>query len=165
MKDPRLFPSLEIPMSNSLDLLALPHHPQAARQILAEALKPGIDPNKLLLGEELVGTGNKMILPVYVDGSAFVDPNWKFHGTVDMTYKRLDLQDSLGHLNLELAVGAMYTSRELATRIGAILKINFDDADYVHETKVMNGLSEIYVLKAEENSPRWMGQVSIRVFR
>lgn len=151
-------------MPTSLDLLALPHE-QAAKQILAEALKPGVDPNKLLLGEEVVGTGNKMILPVYVDGSAFVDPNWKFYGTVDMTYQRLDLQESLGHLNLELAVGAMYTSRELATRIGQILKIDFEDVDYVHETRVMNGLSENYVLKAEENSPRWMGQVSIRVFR
>lgn len=151
-------------MPTTLELLAIPHA-RAAKQILTEVLKPDINPDRLILGEERIDSGNRMILPVYVDGSAFIDPSWKYFGTADMTYKRLDLQESLGHLNLELSVGAMYTSRELTTRLGEILQIEFEDQDFIHETKVMTGLSEVYVLKADPASPRWMGQVSIRVYR
>lgn len=152
-------------MSISLALLAQPHA-VAVRTIIQEALKPGISIDDLEAGQYQVLPDGRTAQPVYIDSDAYNDPQWPYRGSVEMTIKRVDLQDALGHLGLSFRLpDEHYSASFVVAKIASILQLYFEPTDYIQETLVLTGASAHVTLKAAEDSPRWKGQVDIFVYR
>lgn len=151
-------------MSDSLALLALPVR-EANRQIVGGLLKPGYSLEYLDIGEYLVRDNGEVNLPIFSSQTALQDPTWIFRGEATVTYKRLDLQQALGHLGLNFRVGPTYTTDELVSRVGQALDIHFEPNEFIRETKSLTQLWDRYLLRAAADSPRWQGEVSVLVYR
>jgi len=152
-------------MSNSLALLALPHD-EAVRTIIQEALKPGVSVDDLQAGQYQVLPDGRVRQPVYIDSDAYSDPQWPYRGSVEMTIKRVDLQDALGHLGLKfrVATGGFPTSH-IVGRIGSALELYFDPIDFVEDIHRFTTAGQMITIKAAGDSPRWKGQVDVFVYR
>lgn len=151
-------------MSDSLALLALSPR-EAEKELVKELIKPGVDINSLTVGQYLVKVDGDVILPVYSSDEAYTDPEWYFRGGADLTYKRLDLRESFGHLGLSFRVGERYTTDELLTQLGSILQIHFAPGEFFRDTMTLTQHWDRYRLRAAPDSPRWKGEVSILVYR
>ncbi len=152
-------------MSNALELLALPST-QALRVMVQESLKPGVDVSDLVISRPAVEVGNEMSTRISVSGSAYERPDFPYFGAATFTYKRLDLQDSLGFLNLGFEVTFPLITSQVAAKMSEALGIVFEEADYIEELiELESGDSRPYTFKAAPGSPRWMGQVVIQLYR
>lgn len=151
-------------MTISLALLAQPHE-VAVRTIVQQALLPGVDINDLVIGQSEVRNDGDGDLPVYIDSDAYNDPAFTYRGSVTMRYKRLDLEETLGHLNLRVHVGPTYRSQTVIARIAAVLQLHFSTADYINEEFPLTVTGRMVMLKAAPDSPRWKGEVPVYVYR
>lgn len=151
-------------MSISLTLLAQPHS-TAVRSIVQEALKPGVDINNLIIGQSTVRPDGNADLPVYIDSDAYSDPTWPYRGSVEMHYKRVDLQATLGALNLRFYAGPVFRTQDAIARFASVLQLHFDPTDYIHETIPMTTSGLMVVIKAAADSPRWKGQFTVFAYR
>lgn len=149
-------------MTTSLDLLALTHA-AAVPLIVRDALLSEDTADHLLIGTSVVHTDGSTEIPVYIDPEAYNDPNWHFQGEVSLAYQRLDLDDTFGSLGLRFQVAPTYTTEEIAAKLSSVFGVVFEPADYVHQTLTLSTPSEVLTFKALPDSPRWKGQVAIRV--
>lgn len=152
-------------MSTALSLLAMPSS-LALRVMVQESLKPGVDVGDLVIARPVVEAGNEMSTRIAVAGSAYERADFPYFGAATFTYQRLDLQDSLGFLNLALEVSFPLITSHVAAMLSEALGIVFEEEDYIEELiELESGNSRPYVFKAAPGSPRWMGQVTIHLSR
>lgn len=151
-------------MTMSLALLRLPHD-TAALQIVAQALKPGVNPDYLIIGQSEVRPDGDGLLPVYIDSDAYDDPNWPYRGSVNMRYKRVDLNTAFGPLNLRVHVGAQYSTAKVVARLKEVFGLDIQLADFVDETFPLTTLGRTVSLRAAADSLRWKGAVNVFVYR
>ncbi len=150
-------------MTMSLALLRQPHE-TAARTIMTQALKPGINPDYLVLGQSEVRPDGDGLLPVYIDSAAYNDPTWQYRGSVNMRYKRVDLNLAFGALNLRAYVGAEYSTAKLVARLKDVFGLHFETNDFVDETFRMTKIGRWVSLRAADDSLRWKGAVDVFVY-
>lgn len=151
-------------MTMSLALLQQPHE-TAARTIVEQALKAGINPAYLVVGQSEVRPDGDGLLPVYIDSDAYNDPTWQYRGSVNMRYKRVDLTTAFARLNLRCFVGAQYTTAKLVARLKEVFGLHLEANDFVDETFTMNTLGRWVSLRAADDSLRWKGKVDVFVYR
>lgn len=151
-------------MSDSLTLLTLPPR-EAERVLVGELTKPHVDLDSLTIGQYLVLANGDVALPVYSSVAAFNNPEWYYRGEAEVTYKRLDLNATLGHLKLSFRVGATFTTDEIVTQLAAILQIHLVPSEFFRDTMTLAQRWGRYLLRAAPDSPRWKGEVSILVYR
>ncbi len=151
-------------MTISLSLLAQPHS-AAVRSIVSQALKPGVDIDNLIIGQEEVRPDGDVNLPVYIDSDAYNDPTWLYRGSVIMRYKRLDLGETLGHIPLRVYVGPTYRSSTVVARIAQVLQLHFSPSDYINEEFPLTTSTRSVLLKASPDSKRYKGEVSVIAYR
>ena len=120
-------------MSNVLTLLSIPHE-QAVKALVQENLKPGVSVADLVIDNPAPGTGLEMISRIYIAASAYNNPQWPYYGEADFTYHALDMADTFGDLGLVFQMPIVFTSMELALRLGAALGLHFEQADIFQET-------------------------------
>jgi hypothetical protein len=151
-------------MNNSLTLLAQPHS-MAVSAMIQEALKSGVNAMYLSSGQSVIRPDGDADLPVFIRGDAYNDPTWPYRGSVNLRYKRIDLGQAFGSLGLRFFVGAYYTAENVVAQLAAILNVQFDPTDYIHETIPLTTSGRIVTLRATTDSPRWKGNVDIFVYR
>lgn len=151
-------------MTISLALLSRPHQ-EAAHTIVEELLKPGVDINNLVIGQSAIHDDGDGVLTVNVDSEAYNDPTWTYRGSVDLRYKRVDLNVAFGALKLRCYVGAEYTTQKVVDRLKQVFGLHFEPNEFVNETIPMTTLGRRVLLRAAADSLRWKGQVSVFVYR
>lgn len=151
-------------MSRSLSLLEQPHS-IASRTIIQEAVKPNVNIDYLVAGHADVRSDGDVNQTVFIDTDAYNDPTWPYRGSVDLRYKRVDLQTALGHLGLRFYAGSTYRSEDLVTHLANVLNLSFESSDFIHESIPMSTTGRTVALLAANDSLRWKGQVNVFVYR
>lgn len=151
-------------MTMSLALLRQSHE-TAARAMMTQALKPGINPEYLVVGQSEVRPDGDGLLPVYIDSDAYNDPTWLYRGSVNMRYKRVDLNTAFGRLNLRCHVGAEYTTAKVVARLKEVFGLDLNTDEFIEEVFPMTKLGQFVSLKATADNLRWKGQVNVFVYR
>lgn len=151
-------------MLNAITLLAKPNA-QALKDIVQDALVEGVNVDDLDIGTPVVGVGSEMVTKVSVSSDAYGRPDFPYHGSVNLRYQRLSLSDTFSGLALEFSLPFPTKASVVAGLLQTAFNIHFGVEDFIEEpiddpSGVVN-----YLFKANPDSPRWMGQLPIKLFR
>lgn len=149
---------------NAITLLAKPNA-AALKDIVQDALVEGVSADDLDIGTPVVGVGSEMVTKVSVSTEAYGRPDFEYHGSVNLRYQRLDLADTFSGIDLEFMLSFPTKASVVAGLIGTAFNIHFGIEDYIEEpiddpSGVVN-----FLFKANPDSPRWMGQLPVKLFR
>lgn len=150
--------------ASSLSLLGMPSD-QALRVMVQDLTKPGVSVGDLAIDKPHVETGNEMSVRVGVAGSAYERADFPYFGAVTVNYKRLDLNDVFGPLHLEFDLVFPAVTSDIVAQLSQAVGIDFGEDDYKQELIETNEQQIFYQLKASLNSPRWMGEVTVKLYR
>ena len=149
---------------NALQLLAKPNA-AALKDMVEDALVPGVDVNDLVIDRPQPGAGTEMISRISVSSEAYGRPGFPYHGSVGFRYGRLSLEDTFGEFDLQFTVALPTTMSVVAGLMGTAFGMVFGVEDFIEENIADNNGQVDVILRANPDSPRWMGQIPIRLFR
>lgn len=145
-------------MSTLSELLKLPPK-EAARALVAKALKPGVDPSLLELKPQAeVSTNRPFTITISQKSCRLKD--MKFHGSAPFTFDRLVWTDVFKEGHIVLPEDAPESTREVLTLISRHTGVAFDDDD-VMDTNATIGDDGALTLLASPRSWRWCGTIKV----
>lgn len=149
-----------------LDLMALT--PDAALMMfLQSAAKPDLDTTRLALFEVAAGSGVQTSIRVGLDLVPADLSTWKYGGATPFAYNRMDLGDVFtgSGISLRFKPPSWPTSTAwICNQIATIGLIDFDPVDFEQDPQITEGMGILYLLRANPESRRWVGQVPIYLF-
>lgn len=149
-------------MTVTLELLNKPLQ-DMQRNILNGLLVPGVDGTDLILGSPKAAQNRDLSFSVTVPDHLLDDPVWRYLGSVDLYYTRIDLANFFAGIDLYFDVPEGSTTKWLADKLSAIFKVRFEASDYVREPLPLSSSYTTFSFRAAASSGRWRGQVSIRL--
>jgi hypothetical protein len=151
--------------TDTLDIVESLTPLQALQEFLAAAAEAGVETDELNV-IQLTSLGGTL---TRIDVALELVPEdlstWTFGGVTSLTYNRIDLADFFSGINLHFIPPSYPTTTAwLCQQIATVGQIDFDASDFVQET-IDEAMALSYTLKADPNSLRWVGQVSVAMFR
>jgi len=148
-------------MSRTLDLLRLT--PEAAlRELIAEAVVPGISAKSFKLGVPVAVSGNDTAIRLELDKLNVPVDMWAYTGSVDFEYPRLDLGAEFSKFEPVAIVDFPTTTQSICASLTKRYGILFDTNDFVDETVSFDERGD-FVLKCKPESLRWVGQYPLTI--
>lgn len=150
--------------TDTLDLVESTTPLTALEELLANAVKPGVEIDELMVVgmTALEGTLTR------IDVALNLQPNdlssWVYGGTTSIEYNRIDLADFFSGIALKFKPPSFPTTTAwLCSKIASVGKIKFDPNDFIQES-ITEEMAVNYFLKANPTSLRFIGQVSVSLF-
>lgn len=150
-------------MSDTLSLLALPNA-DAQKQMVQDALIPGVNVDDLALGSPQAALGTDLKVLVWVPPETYAEDGWLYYGEVDFTFHRLDLATFFQDIDLKFAIALPTTSAAVASLLQQAFGVRFDAGDFVQENIPDSETIVNYLFRASFLSQRWTGQRTIKLY-
>jgi len=151
-------------MSTSLELLTLPNA-QAQREMVGELVQPGVALTDLSISAPTRVDESTLLLTVHSSEAALARPDWQYRGDAEVTFERLNLGELLDGLDLWFQLPLPTDTQAVATKLGEILGLRFDEGDIVNEIVSGDQYVREVRLRCAAASQRWTGSVPIRIYR